>query len=66
MDRATLLANRDLWVSEPAPFRGELPLLTVEEAATLEMLRAEGDVRLEQERIEFSSTVAALGTAMAG
>ncbi|MDX5318712.1 MAG: DUF2220 family protein, partial [Actinomycetes bacterium] len=66
MDRGTLVAHRDLWVPEPAPFRGELPLLTGEELATLEMLRAEGDVRLEQERIEFSSAVAALRTAVAG
>lgn len=66
MDRGTLVAHRDLWVPEPAPFRGELPLLTGEELATLEMLRAEGDVRLEQERVEFSSAVAALRTTIAG
>lgn len=60
MDEATLLANRDLWAAEPTPFRGELPLLTAAEAGVLVRLRAEGDVRLEQERIEFASAVAAL------
>ncbi len=64
MDRATLLANRDLRVPEPTPFRGALPLLTAEEAATLEMLRAEGDVRLEQERVDLAAAVLALGAAI--
>ncbi len=58
MDRATLLAHRDLWVPEPKPFRGELPLLTGEESAALETARAEGDVRLEQERLEWAAAVA--------
>lgn len=66
MDEATLLANRDLWVGEPAPVRGEFSLLTAAEVAALARLRTEGDVRLEQERIEFASAVAALRTAMAG
>lgn len=65
MDEATLLANRDLWAAEPAPFRGELPLLTAAEAGALARLRAEGDVRLEQERIELASAVAALRIALA-
>ncbi|MGM0385282.1 MAG: Wadjet anti-phage system protein JetD domain-containing protein, partial [Actinomycetota bacterium] len=60
MDGATLVANRDLWAAEPTPFRGDLPLLTTAEASALARLRAEGDVRLEQERIEFASAVAAL------
>ncbi len=51
MDREVLEEHRDLWVREPNPFRGELPRLTGSEQAALTMLRAEGDVRLEQERI---------------
>ena len=53
MDRATLEDHRDLWVDEPAPFRGELPRLTEAERAVFELLRESGDVRLEQERIEW-------------
>lgn len=65
MDRATLLAHRDLWVAEPAPFRGDLPLLTAEEAAAMELLRTEGNVRLEQERIDLSMAVTELRAAIA-
>ena len=51
MDREVLEAHRDLWVREPTPFRGELSRLTASEQAALDILRTEGDVRLEQERI---------------
>lgn len=63
MDRATLLAHRDRWVVEPNPTRAELPALTREEAALYEEL-ADGTlgdaVRLEQERIDWGSALAAL------
>ena len=54
MDVDTLLAFRDLWVAEPTPFRGTLQHLTAAEQATLELLRNEGNVRLEQERIAWN------------
>jgi len=49
----TLRTFRDLWVAEPAPFRGTLDNLTSVELAALAMLRDEGNVRLEQERIAW-------------
>ena len=58
MDRATLLANRELWVREDAPHAGPLTRLTAEEHALFEELGRNtlGDgVRLEQERIRFGS-----------
>lgn len=60
MDEMTLLAHRDLWVVETTPFRGELPLLNTEEQSALAVLRAEGDVRLEQERIEWATALSAV------
>jgi len=51
MDVHILETFRDLRVPEPSPFRGVLATLTSDEARTLERLRAEGDVRLEQERV---------------
>lgn len=57
MDRATLEAHRDLWVTEPRPSRTVLTRLDAEERATLEVLRAEGDVRLEQERCDWAASV---------
>lgn len=53
MDEPTLLAHRDLWVSEPSPNRGMFGTLTDGEARALAALRREGDVRLEQERIPW-------------
>lgn len=53
MDSTTLYEFQDLWVPEPNPHSGALPRLTEDEAATLAALRAEGDVRLEQERISW-------------
>nr|WP_275940851.1 DUF3322 and DUF2220 domain-containing protein [Nocardioides zeae] len=60
MDEDTLLAHRDLWVAEPTPTRAELPTLTALERRALTRLRAEGDVRLEQERIPWSTALAGL------
>lgn len=56
MDRATLAAHRELCVSEPVPHTAEIALLTREEAETLRELRA-GDLRLEQERVEWEYAV---------
>lgn len=53
MDESTLLEFRDLWVPEPDPARGELPTLTDAEQRTLQRVRAEGNARLEQERIPW-------------
>lgn len=60
MDEETLLAHRDLWVTDPSPSRGTFPLLTPAEQATLRLIRDEGDVRLEQERIPWDRALAAL------
>jgi len=57
MDRATLLAHREQWAVESAPYIGELSRLSPEEAALFDDLRFArlGDgVRLEQERVLFS------------
>jgi hypothetical protein len=63
MDRATMLAHRDLWVNEQDPFEGLLPRLTVSESALFEEIKR-GDlgsqVRLEQERVSFGWFEAAL------
>ena len=53
MDEGTLLEHRDLWVADPSPRMRELSTLTTEEQSTLERLRQEGNVRLEQERIPW-------------
>lgn len=63
MDEATLLGHHDLWVPEPAPTRAAFPTLTADEHATLARLRTEGDVRLEQERLPWSQSLAALTAA---
>lgn len=60
MDEATLLQHRDLWVAEPTPARGTFETLTASEAEALNRLRTEGDVRLEQERIPWTTALAAL------
>lgn len=60
MDVETLLAHRDLWVHEPAPARGVLGSLSGSETQALALLRAEGDMRLEQERITWDTARAAL------
>lgn len=56
MDEATLVAHRDHWVIEPAPFTDDLTSLTPEEQAVFDLLRARtlgSAVRLEQEFIRF-------------
>lgn len=59
MDVATLERFRPLAVPEPQPFRGRIGHLTASETAALERLR-EGDLRLEQERLEGSHVLASL------
>jgi hypothetical protein len=55
MDEATLLAHRELWVTETSPHAAEaLELLTTAERSVYERLKANHwnpQVRLEQERI---------------
>lgn len=63
MDTTTLETYRDLWVPEPKPSPATMTLLTPSEQATLEALRAHGNVRMEQERIEWSAAMAALRAA---
>jgi len=60
MDEATLLAFRDLWVPEPGPATGVFGLLTDAEQSALDRLRAEGNVRMEQERITWQFALAEL------
>jgi hypothetical protein len=63
MDRATLLAHREQWVTEPAPTTAGLDLLDpAEQALYQDLVTAElaPAVRLEQERISFSATEHAL------
>jgi hypothetical protein len=63
MDRATLLAHRSQWVTEPSPTDSALDLLEPDEASLYRDL-ADGtlgpSVRLEQERIRFSALEQAL------
>ena len=60
MDEQTLVDHRDLWVREEKPHRGEFDTLTGQEARALARVRAEGDVRLEQERIPWEVALARL------
>jgi hypothetical protein len=63
MDRATLLAHRGQWVTEPRPTAAVLDLLDAEEAELYRDL-VNGSfgpsVRLEQERIRFAAIEQAL------
>ena len=63
MDRDTLLAHRDQWVTESTPVTAHLPNLTAAEAALHQDL-VEGTfgdaVRLEQERVSYPLLQAAL------
>jgi hypothetical protein len=63
MDRATLLAHRGQWVTEPRPTAASLDLLDADEAELYRDLR-DGtlgpSVRLEQERIAFAAIERAL------
>jgi hypothetical protein len=60
MDEDTLLAYRDLWVPEPKAASGRYPTLTASEQRTLDRIRSEGNVRLEQERIDWTSALSRL------
>ncbi|HPO03025.1 MAG TPA: DUF2220 family protein [Treponemataceae bacterium] len=71
MDRKTLLANRDKWVTEPAPARRSLTRLTVDEnllyrdllenrLVPLDSYPLNGIPRLEQELIPWQTVLAAL------
>jgi hypothetical protein len=57
MDRATLLAHRDQWVTEPSRSTSSLDFLDAEEAQLCHHLAADAlgpSVRLEQERVSFA------------
>lgn len=54
MDERTLAAHRDLWVPEPTPTFGVFASLDRDEHAARSRIAAEGNVRLEQERIPWS------------
>lgn len=60
MDVATLEAFKDLWGHEPKPAVGTMQHLLPEELAVVEQLKARGNLRLEQERIDWTTAVAAL------
>jgi hypothetical protein len=63
MDRATLLAHRELWTTESSPTKAELTRLRPEELELYDDLRADRlavSLRLEQERIGFSWVESAL------
>ncbi|WP_426937000.1 Wadjet anti-phage system protein JetD domain-containing protein [Brevibacterium sp. LE-L] len=64
MDEANLLAHRDLWVPEPKPSTGTFAHLTGTELRALDRIRAEGNVRLEQERIPWDTALNRLRTAV--
>ena len=61
MDMDTLFDHRDLWGIDPDPNVGVFELLTPDERAALQSLSAEGNIRLEQERIPWSYALARLG-----
>lgn len=63
MDRATLLAHRELWTSESSPTKAELTRLLPDELGLYDELRYDRHapaLRLEQERIGFSWVESAL------
>jgi hypothetical protein len=64
MDTATLDRFRTLAVVEPKPHRGQLSRLTPSEQDALVALRANGDLRLEQERIAWPYALDAILTAI--
>lgn len=66
MDRATLVAHQDQWVTEPSPTTAALDLLTPAEQELYQALGANAfgpAVRLEQERVSFTALEAALSRA---
>ena len=60
MDLETLDAYRDLWVPEPTPAAGEFQHLDPEERQVLDALAVQGNVRLEQERLDWALSLQAL------
>ena len=64
MDETTLLKHRDLWVDEPKPSTGAFAHLAGTERRVLDRIRAEGNVRLEQERIPWGAALNRLRTAV--
>jgi hypothetical protein len=63
MDRPTLLAHRDQWVTEEKPTDAQLDRLGTEESALYADLVSGllgPSVRLEQERIRFAAITACL------
>lgn len=60
MDVPTLMKYRDLWGTEPTPATGMMTHLTASELAALETLRDLGNVRMEQERIDWPFALEAL------
>ncbi|GAB3795987.1 hypothetical protein GCM10028798_05500 [Humibacter antri] len=64
MDEPALLAHHDLWVPEPVPSHVGLHRLTEAEQRTVACLRAERDVRLEQERVPWPHASAMLRRAL--
>lgn len=63
MDRATLFAHRDRWVTEPSPTRARLESLTVAECDLYRDLVEDtfgAAVRLEQERIDWDHVMRAI------
>lgn len=66
MDTVTLDAYADLCVPEPKPSTGRLDHLTLDESATLGVLAERGNIRLEQERIEWEHAEAVLAEVARG
>lgn len=64
MDASTLEAYVDLAIPEPRPATGELQHLTPDERAFVKALAEGGNPRLEQERIPWKHSLAALSAAM--
>lgn len=64
MDRTTLLAHREQWITEPTPTNVRLEMLRPDESAmyqdTVEDTYGVA-VRLEQERISYGAIMRALG-----
>lgn len=60
MDEETLVGHRDLWGSDSSTQGSRFPRIMISEEAALRRLRAEGNVRLEQERIPWATALLAL------
>ena len=63
MDEATLLANRDVWVTEATQALVRVPFLNPDEALLYGNLVSDrwgSSVRLEQERLPWDTVVASL------